>query len=129
MKHDYLSWLYAAAYSIHVLEEFTLDWLNWARDPFGFHPEWSNFYVVNATVIVLGICCAQVGWRLPEMSLMYPALMIINALFFHVLATLVKGRLSPGCSEIIPPFDQTHPSRENKILEGDFPRHRKTDKP
>lgn len=81
---------------MHIVEEFTLDWRDWARDVLGLRVDWPHFFIVNAAVIVLGICFAQVGWRLPAISLMYPAVMIINAIFFHILPTVTQRRLSPG---------------------------------
>jgi hypothetical protein len=96
VNHDFLLWVCTAAYSMHIVEEFTLDWRDWARDVLRLRVDWPHFFVVNAAVIVLGVCFAQVGWRLPEMSLMYPAIMIINAIFFHILPTLTQRRFSPG---------------------------------
>lgn len=57
---------------------------------------WSDFYVINAIVVVTGISTAMIGWRLPEASLMFPALALINSLFFHIGPTLVQRRFSPG---------------------------------
>jgi len=62
----------------------------------GLPVDWQAFYVTNAAVIVLGVSCAEVGWRLPEFSLIYPALMVINAIFFHLAPTLIYKRYSPG---------------------------------
>ena len=50
---------------------------------------WSDFYVINAIVVVTGISTAMIGWRLPEVSLTFPALALINSLFFHIGPTLV----------------------------------------
>jgi len=38
----------------------------------------------------------MIGWRLPEVSLTFPALTLINSLFFHIGPTLVQRRFSPG---------------------------------
>ncbi len=47
--------------------------------------------------MVLGIVAAEVAPRLPVIALGFPALMLINATFFHVGPFLVmKGRFSPG---------------------------------
>jgi hypothetical protein len=50
----------------------------------------------NALVIVLGIVAANLAaW--PVVSLAFPALMLINATFFHVLPFIrMGGRFSPG---------------------------------
>jgi hypothetical protein len=92
-----LMWLATAAYGLHVLEEYQLNWRDWARSVIGLPVEWSDFYVVNALVIVLGIVAANLAGRCPGVALAFPAVMLINATFFHVLPTLwSRGRFSPG---------------------------------
>ncbi len=57
----------------------------------------NDFYVTNAVVVALGIAQAMLAPTLPWAPLTYAALMIINAIFFHIgpfLAT--RGRFSPG---------------------------------
>jgi hypothetical protein len=94
--HDVTLWIMTMAYAAHVLEEFSFDWKRWASGALKLAMDWPLFYLTNAAVIVLGICCAMVGWRMPEVALAFPALAIINALFLHLLPTLVQGRYSPG---------------------------------
>lgn len=90
-------WLAIAAYAVHMLEEYELDWRNWARSVVGLPVEWTDFYVTNAIVVVLGISAAQIAAQSPVLSLAFPALMLINATFFHVLPVLrTRGRNSPG---------------------------------
>jgi hypothetical protein len=92
-----LAWLAVAAYALHIMEEFTFDWRNWARAVIGLPVEWSDFYVTNAAVIVLGIVQAMLAAFLPWAALMFASLMIINAVFFHVLPVVrFKGRFSLG---------------------------------
>ena len=92
-----LLWLCAAAYAIHAFEEFMLDWRDWAQAVIRLPVTWSDFYVTNSLVIVLGICCAQIAATQPALALSLPALMLINATFFHVLPMIVtRGRYSPG---------------------------------
>ncbi|MGX1306113.1 hypothetical protein AB7M35_000833 [Amorphus suaedae] len=92
-----LLWLATAAYAVHILEEFQLDWRNWARAVVGLPVEWPDFYVVNAIVIVLGIAAANLAVASPAIALGFPALMLINATFFHVLPfARTRGRFSPG---------------------------------
>jgi hypothetical protein len=92
-----LAWLAAAAYSVHVLEEYTFDWRNWARAVLGLPVEWSNFYMTNAVVIFLGLIQAELASTLTIAALTFGTLMIINATFFHVLPViLARGRFSPG---------------------------------
>ena len=82
---------------MHILEEFAFDWKGWAENVLHFPVGWDHFAVVNGLVIVLGVSCAMVGWNAPEFALCMPALMLINATFFHVVPFIVtRGRFSPG---------------------------------
>ena len=93
---DY-AWLALAAYAVHMLEEYMFDWRNWARAVIGLPVEWSDFYMTNAVVVVLGIAQAGLSDSMPAAPLSFAALMLINATFFHVLPFLrTKGRFSPG---------------------------------
>src|SRR5262245_29935868 len=85
-----LLWLATACYGIHILEEYQLNWRDWARSALRLPVEWSDFYVVNALVIVLGIVAANLAeW--PAIALAFPAA------FFHVLPFIrMGGRFSPG---------------------------------
>jgi Protein of unknown function with HXXEE motif len=90
-------WLCVAAYGVHILEEFVFDWQNWALNVLGLPVRWSDFYITNALVIVLGIVAAEVGPVWPAIALSFPALMLINATFFHVAPfAWTRGRFSPG---------------------------------
>jgi hypothetical protein len=96
LTHEYILWICLAAYALHMLEEYELNWRDWARNILGLPVDWISFYIVNALVVVLGACMAMVGWRATWFTLGFPALMLINATFFHVLPTLVKRVYSPG---------------------------------
>jgi hypothetical protein len=96
MHSDYLLWLGVVFYALHVLEEYAYDWKTWAVKRLHLPVDWTTFYITNAGVIVLGIACAAIGWCLPGFSLVYPALMLINALFFHLLPTITARKFSPG---------------------------------
>lgn len=90
-------WLALGAYSIHVLEEYELNWRDWARAVIGVPVEWADFYLVNSIVVVLGIAAAGLATDAPAIALGFPALMLINATFFHVLPVIrMRGRYSPG---------------------------------
>jgi hypothetical protein len=92
-----LIWLATGAYGLHILEEYQLNWRDWARAVIGLPAEWSDFYVVNALVIILGIVAANLAAQSLLLALSFPALMLINATFFHVWPTLrTHGRFSPG---------------------------------
>lgn len=100
--HTYILWIATLAYALHIVEEFTFDWKNWALNVLKLPVNWQHFSVVNGVVIVLGVACASVGWLLPAFALSLPALMLINATFFHVLPFLAtKGRFSPGLGTAI----------------------------
>jgi hypothetical protein len=92
-----LAWLSMAAYAAHVMEEFTFDWRNWARAVIKLPVEWSDFYVTNAVVIALGIAQAELAPTLPLAPLVFASLMMINAVFFHIVPFVrMRGRFSPG---------------------------------
>jgi Protein of unknown function with HXXEE motif len=92
-----LAWLSMAAYAAHVMEEFTFDWRNWARAVIKLPVEWSDFYVTNAVVIALGIAQAELAPTLPLAPLVFASLMMINAVFFHIVPFVrMRSRFSPG---------------------------------
>ncbi|MFG1416776.1 HXXEE domain-containing protein [Xanthobacter sp. V0B-10] len=92
-----LAWLALAAYAIHMMEEYQFNWRDWARAVIGLPVEWGDFYVTNAIVVVLGIVQAELAASIPFAALVFAALMLINATFFHVLPFLLtRGRFSPG---------------------------------
>lgn len=91
------AWLGLAAYAIHILEEYSFNWRDWARAVIGLPVTWADFAVTNGLVIVLGIAQAELAATLPLIPLSFAALMLINATFFHVLPVILKrGRFSPG---------------------------------
>jgi len=96
MTSEIWLWVATAAYGLHILEEFMLDWKTWANKVLKMAVDWPMFYVVNALVIVLGVVAAEVGWRLPAVALAFPALMLINAVFFHLLPFAATRKFSPG---------------------------------
>lgn len=97
MSFQVWAWLALLAYTLHIMEEYTFDWRNWARAVIKLPVEWSDFYLTNAAVVVLGFAQAQMAGLLPLAPLAFAALMIINATFFHVLPMVTtRGRFSPG---------------------------------
>lgn len=86
-----------AAYTLHAFEEFELDWRDWARTIIKLPVEWHDFYVVNFSVIVLGFIAAGLADGPVWLALGFPALMLINATFFHIVPMIrTAGRYSPG---------------------------------
>jgi hypothetical protein len=96
LTHEHVLWIATTAYGIHALEEYELNWRDWARNVLKLPVGWDSFYLANSLVVVLGVCCAAVGWREPWFALSLPALMLINATFFHVAPTAVMRIYSPG---------------------------------
>lgn len=97
MRLDQLCWLSTAAYAIHIVEEFALNWRDWARSLSGVKVEWNFFLLANGLVIVLGVVCSEVAQTWPMIGLALPALMLINATIFHIGAFVwTRGRFSPG---------------------------------
>ncbi|MEJ0090575.1 MAG: HXXEE domain-containing protein [Limisphaerales bacterium] len=95
--HAYILWIAMLAYALHAVEEYMFDWKGWANSVLKLPVDWTIFALVNGVVVVLGVSCSAVGWSLPAFSLCLPALMLINATFFHVFPFLVtRGRFSPG---------------------------------
>lgn len=102
MNHEYVIWIAMFAYAFHVVEEYTLDWKDWAVAVIKLPVTWTHFALVNGLVVALGVSCAAVGWSLPEYALALPALMLINATFFRVLPFLTtRGRFSPGLGSAV----------------------------
>jgi hypothetical protein len=99
--HDWVLWILVAASALHVVEEHALGWQGWAagvlRRRFGVVPTWMDFWPTNGFLIVIGISAAAVGWRAPAFALALPAALLINAVFFHVLPSLLARRPNPGC--------------------------------
>jgi hypothetical protein len=92
-----LAWLGMAAYAMHILEEYTLDWRGWSHAVLGLPTEWSDFYVTNGIVVSLGIAQAMLAPTLPLAVLSYAGLEFINGLFMHVVPFIrTRGRFSPG---------------------------------
>lgn len=104
LTHEYVLWIALTAYCIHILEEYELHWRDWARSVLRIAVDWDSFYLANAIVVVLGICVAMVGWRAAWFALTLPALMLINATFFHIFPTIITGVYSPGLATAVALF-------------------------
>lgn len=102
MSLTQLAWLAVIAYAMHAMEEFFFDWRDWARAVIKLPVEWGDFYVTNSAVVVLGIGTAALAPGLPLAPLVFAALMLINAVFFHILPVIVtRGRYSPGVTTAV----------------------------
>src|SRR6185436_3597989 len=82
--------------ALHVIEEYATGWQEWARQTLGIVMPTTRFFVMNAVLVVVALLTARVGWRRPALSLVIPSATLVNALFFHILPTIVQSRLAPG---------------------------------
>jgi hypothetical protein len=100
MSHEWVLWVLTTAAALHVIEERGMGWQGWAAQTLGPRlgviPSWSDFWATNGLLIVFGISAAAVGWRAPAFALAFPALSLINAVFFHLLPTIQARRPNPG---------------------------------
>ena len=100
MNHDWVLWILVTASALHVVEERALGWQGWAASTLGprigVAPTWLDFWATNGLLIVFGVSAAVVGWRAPAFALAFPALALINAVFFHFLPTIQAKRPNPG---------------------------------
>jgi hypothetical protein len=100
MSHEWVLWVLVTASALHVVEEHALGWQGWATGYIGSWidaiPTWTDFWATNALLIVFGVSAAAVGWRAPGFALAFPALCLINAVFFHIVPSFQANRLNPG---------------------------------
>jgi hypothetical protein len=100
MGHEWVLWVLLTVSALHVVEEHAMGWQGWAAGYIGPRigsiPTWTDFWATNMLLIVFGVSAAAVGWRAPGFALAFPALCLINAVFFHLLPSLGAGRPNPG---------------------------------
>ena len=89
-------WILTVAYAGHILEEYVLDWRKWAEETSKLKLEWTEFFVANFAVIILGISCSVVGFDCPVFSYIFVGLSATNAVFAHIGTTIIKKKFSPG---------------------------------
>ena len=87
-----LSWLALAAYAVHMLEEYILNWRDWARAVIGLPVTWSDFYVTNGIVAVLGFVQAALAPSLPWAPLAFASHVCTGA--EHYVLTAQAGEFS-----------------------------------
>jgi Protein of unknown function with HXXEE motif len=93
---EWTLWVVAVSCALHPAEEYLTGWQEWARQTLGISMPSSIFLTANGVFFVAALLLALVGWRRPALSLIIPSATLVNALFFHILPTIVQGRLSPG---------------------------------
>ncbi|MDR0682195.1 MAG: HXXEE domain-containing protein [Dysgonamonadaceae bacterium] len=89
-------WILTVAYTGHIFEEYVLDWRKWAQNTSKLKFEWTEFFIANFAVIILGISASVTGFDCPVFSFMFVGLAAINGLFAHIGTTIVKRKFSPG---------------------------------
>jgi hypothetical protein len=93
---EWTLWVVAGSCAFHPAEEYLTGWQEWARLTLGIVMPTTRFLVANAVVVVAALLLARVGWRRPVLSLVIPSATLVNAVFFHILPTIVQSRVSPG---------------------------------
>lgn len=89
-------WVALATYAVHILVEFFCDSRRWAQQTLMLPIDRTTFNLNNSVELFLGLVSVSIGWKNPVLALAYPALMLINGIFFHVLPVIVARRLTPG---------------------------------
>lgn len=96
MTREWTLWIVAVSCALHAAEEYLTGWQEWARHTLGIVMSNTTFLGINAVLVVAAFFLARVGWRRPALSLVIPSATLVNAVFFHILPTIVQGRTSPG---------------------------------
>ena len=94
--NEWTLWLVAVSCALHVAEEYLTGWQEWARQALGIVMPTPRFMVANAVLVAAAVLLARVGWRRPILSLVIPSATLVNAVFLHILPTVVQGRVAPG---------------------------------
>jgi Protein of unknown function with HXXEE motif len=94
--HEFTLWVVVMVLGLHFLEEFALDLRTWLQGVLQVPVTWEQCHLVNGAVTLTAIGGAVIGWRKPELSLIMPAIVIINAFFFHLGFSIISRSYSPG---------------------------------
>jgi hypothetical protein len=86
----------AVSCALHAAEEYLTGWQPWALQTLGIVMPTTRFFAANGVLVVVALVFARVGWRRPTLSLVIPAATLVNAIFFHILPTIVQSHASPG---------------------------------
>jgi hypothetical protein len=93
---EWTLWFVAASCVLHPIEEYVTGWPRWATATLGIVMPTGRFVVANTVLAVAAFYLASVGWRRPALSLIIPGATLVNAIFFHILPTILQARISPG---------------------------------
>lgn len=94
--HEYTLWVVVMVLGLHYLEEFALDLRTWLQFVLSVPVTWEQMHLVNAVVTLMAVAGTAIGWRKPEVSLIMPAIVIVNAIVFHLGFSIAWWRYSPG---------------------------------
>jgi len=94
--HEWTLWAVAASCALHPIEEYFTGWQAWAARTLGITMPTPTFVVMNLMLVVMACVLARMGWKAPALTLVIPAATLVNAIFFHILPTVVEKRTSPG---------------------------------
>lgn len=94
-RYEWTTWLIVAAIGVHFIEEYALSFIGWAHT-LGVPLTSEDFHLVNACVTLYAIGGAAIGWRAPWLPLSSAALVALNAVGFHLGASILTASYSPG---------------------------------
>jgi Protein of unknown function with HXXEE motif len=95
-SREWTLWVVAGACALHALEEYLTGWQAWAVGALGINMPTALFLLMNSVLVMAACALARLGWSRPTLSLVIPSATLVNAVFFHILPTLIQGRASPG---------------------------------
>jgi len=95
-RHEFTLWVVVMVLGLHFLEEYALDLRGWLEMVLHVPVTWEQSHLINAVVTLMAISGAAIGWRCPTLSLVMPAVLIVNAIGFHLAFSLIWGVYSPG---------------------------------
>jgi len=93
---EWTLWVVAISSALHAWEEYATGWQAWAVDSLGLAMPTGRFALMNVVLVAAGLAFAAVGWRRTAAALVIPAATLVNALFLHLLPTVLEGRIVPG---------------------------------
>ena len=93
---EWTLWVVAGSCALHAAEEYFTGWQEWARATLGIVMPTTRFVFMNAVLVLVALLLARVGWRRPTLALVIPSATLVNAIFFHILPTILRSRVSPG---------------------------------
>jgi hypothetical protein len=93
---EWTLWLIVAVVGVHIIEEHALNFNGWAAQALHAPVTAQDFHLTNAGVILYCVACAAIGWRAPAIALSSAGLVLMNAVGFHLAASIFVRAYSPG---------------------------------